>query len=218
MTITSGEAFDLFVEACPSYWAADGLDRYIAAFEDEGRPDLFVRVSALAHHLVELLAAGRTAELPDVFAAVDRVLGDGDEDAIELVELGLLESMQNIVSHDDVLVGPDRVVPFLGPRAASVWAEHDELWREAGRWRHDGPRIGPADYHAIVDPDLRRYYQAHKRQVDEGVLISASDIVHYQSELQHLSPITPAGRPRIPWAALVVGLVLAVCVAVALYH
>ncbi len=216
LVITTEEAFDLLVESSPSYFATPHLDQYIAAFEDEGQPDLFVRTGAFAHHVVDLIAAGQDDEARAVFAAMEHLLVDGDEDTIELVELGLIETVQNIVSHDDVLVGADRVVPLLGPKAKAIWATHDELWRDAGRWRHDGPRVEQADYDRITDPHLKRYYQAHKRRLDDGALISASDIVNYQSELANISPITPAGRPRVPWTALVIGLVLAVCMAIAI--
>lgn len=216
--IASDRAFDLLVESCPSYFAATDLDRYIAAFEDEDAPDLFVRVTAFAHHVVELVAGARVDEARAVFATVERLLEDGDEDTVELVDLGLIETLQNVVSHDDVLVGADRVLPLLGPIATKVWVEHDELWNEAGRWRHDGPRVEQVDYDNIIDPNLRRYFQAHKRKLADGALISASDIVHYQTELRNISPITPAGRPRVPWAAVLVGLVLALAFAVALYR
>ena len=216
--IASDRAFDLLVESCPSYFAATDLDRYIAAFEDEDAPDLFVRVTAFAHHVVELVASARLDEARAVFATVESLLEDGDEDTVELVDLGLIETLQNVVSHDDILVGADRMVPLLGPVAARVWAEHEELWNEAGRWRHDGPRVEQVDYDNIIDPNLRRYFQAHKRKLADGALISASDIVHYQTELRNISPITPAGRPHVPWAAVIVGLVLAVAFAVALYR
>jgi len=216
--IASDRAFDLLVESCPSYFAATDLDRYIAAFEDEDAPDLFVRVTAFAHHVVELVASARDDEARAVFATVENLLEEGDEDTVELIDLGLIETLQNVVSHDDILVGSDRLVPLLGPLATKVWVEHDQLWNEAGRWRHDGPRVEQVDYDNIIDPNLRRYFQAHKRKLDDGALISASDIVHYQTELRNISPIMPAGRPRIPWAAVVVGLVLAVAFAVALYR
>jgi hypothetical protein len=216
--ITSDKAFDLLVEACPSYWAADGLNQFVAAFEDADEPDLFVRVSAFAHHLIEIMVTGDDHEVRAVFAVVEQLLGLGDDETVELVELGLIESVQNIVSHQDVVVGPDRFVPLLGPMAAEVWAEHDELWREAGRWRHDGPRVGQAEYDGVASPNLRRYFQASKRRLADGVLIGASDIVRYQTELRDISPITPAGRPRIPWVAVIIGLVLAACVMLALHR
>jgi hypothetical protein len=215
--ITSDKAFDLMVEACPSYWAATDLDRFVASFEEPDDPDLFVRISAFAHHLVDLIASNDTDEVRDVFGIVEQLITEGDEDTTELVELGLIESMQNIVSHDDVLIDESRITPLLGPQAAKVWDRHDELWREAGRWRHDGPRVEQVDYDNIADPNLRRYFQAHKRRLADGALISASDIVHYQTELKNINPLMPAGRPQIPWPSLVFGVVIAICLALALY-
>src|SRR4051794_17467266 len=114
-------AFDLLVEACPSYWAADRLDGYLAAFEDAGEPHLFIRISAFSHHLIELMTGSDLTEVQAVFETVEHLLTEGDADTIELVELGLLESLQNIVSHDDLLIGPERVAPLLGPKASRVW-------------------------------------------------------------------------------------------------
>lgn len=214
--ITSDEAFDQLVGACPSYFAAEDLDRYVSSLEEADTPDLFVRTSAFAHHLVTLIGAGRTDEVRAVADVLERLLADGDDDTVELVELGLVESLQNIVSHRDVAVGPEQVLALLGPSASAVWLEHDKLWKDAGAWRHDGPRVDEDQYGGIGDPDLRRYFQAHKRRLDDGVLIGANDIVHYQSELAKLSPLTPAGRPQIPWPAVIVGLVLAAAAAVAI--
>src|SRR5690349_13506388 len=84
--ITSDKAFDLLVEACPSYWAADQLDAYVAAFEDVGEPDLYVRISAFSHHLVDLMTGSDLSEVRAVFATVERLLTEGDAEAIELVE------------------------------------------------------------------------------------------------------------------------------------
>ena len=214
--IASDEAFDLLVGVCPSYWAADDFDRYLAKFEDADTPDLFVRTSAFAHHLVGLIGDGRPDEVRAVAEVLEVLLDDGDDDTVELVELGLVESLQNIVSHRDVAVTGEQVLALLGPSASAVWLEHDKLWIDAGKWRHDGPRVDEDAYAGIGDPDLRRYFQAHKRRLDDGVLIGANDIVHYQTELAKLSPITPAGRPQIPWPAVIVGLVLAAAAAVAI--
>jgi len=216
--ITTDQAFDLLVEGSPSYFGATELDRYVAAFEDDETPDLFIRMSAFAHFVVDLVARDQRQELRSIFAAVEQLIEHGDADTVELVELGLIETVQNIVSHEDVIVDADRVVPFLGPAAAKVWSVHDELWRDASRWRHDGIRVEQADYDGIIDPNLRRYFQANKRRMEDGGLISASDIVFYQTELQNLSPITPAGRPRVPWPAVIIGLVLALAAAIAMYR
>lgn len=208
------EAFDLLVAACPSFLGDDGLDGYVASFEEADDPDRYVRVSALAHHLVGTLAAGRTDEVAAVGTAAESVLDDGDEDAVELVRMGLFESMQNICSHDDVLVDATVVEPLLGPTGLAAWRELDELWAEAGRWAEGTGKVTLAEYGAVVDPNLRRYLQASKRRLPDGMLISATDLVRYQTMLRDISPLTPAGRPRVPWGAVVAGLAVLVVVLV----
>lgn len=215
--ITASEAFDRLVEACPSYFDHGDLDGYVALFEDADTPDLFVRSSALAHHLVDLLSAGRDAEVGTTFDEVERLLDDGDDDAVELVVMGLIEPLQNIVSHDDVLVGTERIVALLGPRTTIAWADQADLWTDAATLAHEGPRMDDGDYRSIIDPNLRRYFQAHKRRLADGTLVGASDVVNYQV-VTRLRPVGTGKFYPVPWPALVVGIVLAVCMAVAIYR
>ena len=176
-----------------------------------------MRISAFAHHLVGL--DRRRPHRPRsraVAAVVEELLDDGDEDTVELVELGIVESLQNIVSHRDVEVGARRrCSPCSARRRPRSGSSTTSSGSTPAPWRHDGPRVTESDYVDIGDPDLRRYFQAHKRRLDDGVLISANDIVHYQTELAKLSPLMPAGRPQIPWPAVIVGLLLAAAAAVA---
>lgn len=204
------QAYDLVVGACPSLLLASSLDGFVASFEDEERPDRYVRISALAHHLVAEAEAGRLDEAAAVLQAAEQVLVDGDADAVELVRMGLLEYLQNICSHLDVGVGAVVFEPLLGPEGRRAWDEIDELWREAGRYAEARGKVTEAEYAAVVDPNLRRYLQSSKRRTDEGLLIAATDVVRYQTMVRDISPITPAGRPAVPgWA---VAVALALCV------
>lgn len=208
--LSQGEAFDLLVGACPSFFASHRYDTYVASFEEEDTPDAFVRVGALTHHLVALAAAGDAEELPGVFAALERILAEGDADARELATLGLIEGLQNVCSHPDIGVAPTTFVPLLGQQTLEVWAEQDELWREAARWRGADvvARMTDADYVGIGNPELRRYVQLQYRLLPDGTRISANDVVRYQSEVARISPITPAGRPRFSWTWVVIATVL----------
>jgi hypothetical protein len=210
LTINRDEAFALLVDACPSFRAAGGFEHYVSAFEDADQPDPFVRVGALAHHVVELVVRRDMEEVSWLLDAVERVLSEGDADAVELAMLGFLEPLRNIVSHEDVPVSATELATVLGPEAGAAWTENEELWESAARWRHQGARVGIADYDGVSNPDLRRYLQVHKRRMADGVLLGASDVVSYQQEVQGISPVLPAGRPRLPWPALIVGLVLVV--------
>jgi hypothetical protein len=209
VTIDGDQAYALLVASCPSFAASGGYGRYVSSFEEADVADPFVRVGALAHHVVALAAARDLEEVGWVLDQVERVLAEGDADAVELVSLGLLEPLRNIVSHDDVALGADELATVLGPDAAEVWAENEELWESAARWRHRGGRVDIGDYDRVTNPELRRYLQAHKRRMPDGVLIGASDVVSYQRQVQGISPLRPAGGARVPWVALAVGLALA---------
>jgi hypothetical protein len=209
--LSQGEAFDLLVTACPSFLTSNDLDEFIATFEEEDTPDTFVRAMAFDHHLVRLVADHDVEELPGVFAALDRALTEGDADAVELATLGVIEPLANICSHADVGASSAQVVELLGDAAVQAWADNDELWREARRWRADGARtMSDADYAGIDNVHLRRYVQGNYRRMPDGTRVSVPDVLRYQTELAELSPITPAGRPRFSWMWVAVGAVLLV--------
>ena len=208
-------AYDRLLGACPEVLADGELARWVACFEEEDRPDRYVRLAAVAHHVVGAAAAGRVDEVRDVLDAAEAVLEDpgADADAVALVRMGLVEPVQNICSHDDVPVDADDLVPMLGPRSREVWEVADRLWAEAGR-RSDGtPRVTVADYRSVTDPDLKRYLRSGRRRLPDGRLMAANDIVRYQGRLRGAASVsTEAGSPG-PWvwaAVLLVVLALAV--------
>jgi hypothetical protein len=216
VTIDGDEAYALLLGSCPSFAASGGYHRYVSSFEEADTADPYVRVGALAHHVIVLAAGRDLEEVGWLLAQVERVLAEGDADAVELVSLGLLEPLRNIVSHDDVALAADELASVLGPDATEVWHENEELWESAAQWCHRGARVELTDYDKVTNPELRRYLQAHKRRMSDGVLIGASDVVSYQRQVQGLSPVRPAGGPRVPWWAVALGLTLAALALVAI--
>jgi hypothetical protein len=180
------EAMDILIEACPSYLAADDLHDFAQAFEQDGDPDPFVRAAAFAQHLVALVASDRLEEWPAVADAIDRLLVEGDPRTVDLVELGLIESLQNIVSHADVVVGAAQIECLLAGRGVRSWQERDELWAKAGvHAESTGPT--EAEYERVDDPDLRLYFRANTRALPDGRLISTGDVLQQeQRTLEHL--------------------------------
>jgi hypothetical protein len=216
VTIDGDEAYALLLGSCPSFAASGGYARYISSFEEADAADPYVRVGALAHHVVALADRRDLEEVGWLLDQVERVLAEGDAEAVELVSLGLLETLRNIVSHDDVNLGAGDLASVLGPDATEVWRENEELWESAARWRHRSARVEVTDYDKVTNPELRRYLQAHKRRMNDGALIGASDVVSYQRQVQGLSPVRPAGGPRVPWWAVAAGLALAVAALIAI--
>lgn len=196
------QAFDLLMAACPSALADGAVDAYAAAFEDADEPSRYVRTSALAQHLVACLESGSTAEVRSVADAIEVILADGDDDAVQLVRMGLVEDLQNTCSHHDVGVDGGDVAALLGPAGRRTWDEVDQLWFDAGRWADDSLRVTVAQYDAVTDPNLRAYLRASKRRMPDGMLVGLSDIVAYETMRGELTGVPGLGRGGPRWGVL----------------
>jgi hypothetical protein len=77
--------------------------------------------------LAEKLRTGDIARFPAFFQAVERCLHDGDERAVQLVVVGLLEDLQNgsITALEDHSVW----FPFLGPNSRRAWQAVEAFWK-----------------------------------------------------------------------------------------
>jgi hypothetical protein len=216
--ITADGVLDRLIEACPSFLGATDLYDYMAWCEDEDSPDPYVRAAAFAQHLVRKIAARDVDELPGVAGAIENVIEEGDRDARELIRLGLIESLQNICSHDDVAVDADSVLPLLGPRATDVWIELEALWGAATQSLEAVPRASETDYLGVGDPNLKIYLRTGKRKLPGGSLASASDILRYETAVADATWRSPEARRRANRMSLLVGLVLALAVAIAVFR
>jgi hypothetical protein len=205
------EAMALLREACPSFtgW------RDASALDD---PEGFARMaelSDLARHVVDAAERGEADELPGVFAAVERVLGDASPAMVSMVRTHFIEDIQNITSHRDVAVAPDAFRSVLGPLALEVWDELDESWRAASTQPGTSPDDRPdvATYLGL-DSDERRRLQAMTRELPDGTLARPSDVLRYEAgayddQLERRA----TRRRRYPWVVLGVALlVLAACI------
>ncbi len=156
----------------PSYDAEDA-----AALAELGP---YAVLGEFAHHVVELVAAGRTADVAPTFAIVEEVLTRGSAHEVSVVRNGFLETLQNIVSHRDVpLTGAD-FLPLLGPRSEAEWHELNEVWLLAAASRPEGGAVTVDEYLAVGDPDLRRHLQANRRELTDGRMIGVSDVLAYE--------------------------------------
>lgn len=208
-------AYDRLLGASPELLADDGLAAWVACFEEEDQPDRYVRLAALAHHLVGAAEVGRVDEVRAVLDAAETVLADptADADAVELVRMGLVEPVQNVCSHDDVPVDAAAVALLLGPRTRQVWDDAERLWADAARTAPSTPRVTVADYRSVSDPDLRRYLRSARRRMPDGRLIAANDIVRHQGGSVRA---LPARTGPSPWLWVTVAAVLLAVVVLAL--
>lgn len=122
----------MLLQACPSF-----VDSW-NDLRDEYGPELdelvYVSLSAFAGHLVALLEQQQTAEFPKVFQLIEELHVQGDTDVREAATIGLLEGIQNALSH----AGSDQleVESFLLPESAKWWRSLNRFW--AGEIRFVG--------------------------------------------------------------------------------
>jgi hypothetical protein len=86
----------------------------------------YLEMAAVTRFLAEKLRTGDTARFESFFQAVERCLLEGDDKAVELVMVGLLEDLQN---SNITKLPDDRVwVPFLGPVTRQAWQAVEDYW------------------------------------------------------------------------------------------
>jgi hypothetical protein len=177
--IRRDEALMLLRDACPSF---RGFEVPQYPDDQHGFADM-AELSALARHLVDLAERGDAEEFPAVFAVVDRLLGDGDDDTVAYVRTHLLEDVQNITSHRDVCVSPDAFRAVLGPLGLDAWDELDEAWQAAIRHADmdAGGRARPRATDYLDAHHLRREVQSMTREMSDGTLASPADVLRYEA-------------------------------------
>ncbi len=142
-TIARTQVVPLLLEASPS--ARSAWEEHLASWKGEQAGD-FNDAAVFAHHIVDSYAKGPTAELGALFAALERILSEGDNEARGLAAFGVLEDVQTISSNQPF--GPDVFVKWLGPKSRDAWEQIAALWRAGG-----GTLAGVARYERSV---LRR--------------------------------------------------------------
>lgn len=133
-----------------------------------------------------------------------------DEESAQLARMGVLESLQNICSHDDVTVDEQRFTMLLGPQTAETWRELDELWADAGRRTPPVPRPTEAEYLEVADPNVRLYLRIHRRRLDDGTLASASDVLRLETHVADITYTSKRAFRRAALTSLLVGVLIAI--------
>jgi hypothetical protein len=125
--ITKAHIVPLLLEACPT--AQRSWEEHLDYWKGE-EAGAFNDVSVFAQHIVESYAKHLTAECASLFATVERILEEGDEEARGLAAIGVIEDIQTISTHRSF--GPEVFVQWLGPKSREAWDQIDELWRAGG--------------------------------------------------------------------------------------
>jgi len=146
---------------------------------------------AVAWRFIDLVRSGDSQGLTPIIKAIERLLAEGGDEAIDVVGAGLLEDVGNIVSHPTEGIGEAHVFGLLGPRARIVWRcidafftavelrlpELEEATNSEAKERVK--RLTPEDAARAESEDLRRFIAKTYRQ-SGGQLIGTDDLLRYE--------------------------------------
>jgi len=122
--ISKDDMIPLMLEACPSFepkWR-----EFLDSWQEESEPPIYLALSDLARHLIDMLARKDTATFPVVFAVVERWHVEGSLYVIEAATVGLLEDLQNTGLHKGT--DPEQFRPWLLPESAKWWDKLYAFW------------------------------------------------------------------------------------------
>ena len=124
LTISRATMFDPLLIADPSFetrWA-----EFVAEWDGDPEPPLYLALSSLARHLLARLEAGDTADFDRIFAVIEQWHTNGDIYVREAASVGLLEDLQNLLGGSGKR--PVTVEPWLGPESRRCWDKLDRFW------------------------------------------------------------------------------------------
>lgn len=112
------------LEACPSF--RPQWQEFLQEWRSGDDKPLYLALSALARHLIAILAAGDRTTLSPVFEIVERWHLEGDAYVREAATVGLLENLRNDSLHEST--APRDFEAFLHPESLKWWAKVDRFW------------------------------------------------------------------------------------------
>jgi len=120
--INKSEMFSSLLGILPS--AKDAWEEHLK--DSEGDDLSYVGISVFTRRIVELSENNKMETFPSVFATVEKLLREGNEEVKGLMIVGFLESLQNISSWTNR--GSKDFVEWLQPKTLQAWKELETAW------------------------------------------------------------------------------------------
>ena len=124
--ITPEQVIGILLKSCPSF--GDKWEQYLKETEGDERL-LYMEAGEFARHIVELFAAKKLEEFPDVFSSIEKIYENGTSETEELLTIGYLEGVQNIASWNEEIEDLSELQVFFGPKTKKEWADLDDFWQ-----------------------------------------------------------------------------------------
>lgn len=124
---TKHEAFQLLLDSCPDFRSL--FQEACIRFYGENPPEAvntYAEVGWLMAYLIDMARQQQTECFPSVFALIENLLLEGSYDVQTWAAVGVLEGVQNQVSHTDLGYGVFE--PWLGPETRKAWDALIEAW------------------------------------------------------------------------------------------
>jgi hypothetical protein len=121
--ITKSEIMPLFLVACPGFQQQWQEHKEWWAEEEAGG---FIDIAEFARYLVESYERKSTSEFSAAFTILEKILEEGDEEARAIGEIGLIEDLQTISSHQPW--SAEVFKAWLGPQSTAAWEQIEKVW------------------------------------------------------------------------------------------
>jgi len=116
--------FAPILEAGPSFLPA--WQAFCEEWRDAPEPPLYVVLGDLSRHILERLETGNLDGMDDIFDVIEIWHVDGDAYVKEAATIGLLEGLQNNLSH--IEPSPLIVRSWLRPVSRTWWDKLNRFW------------------------------------------------------------------------------------------
>jgi hypothetical protein len=123
--IQEHEMIPMLLDACPGF--RPRWEEHLAYWKGEPA-GLYIDLAKFVHYLVAAYEEGLTPVLESAFETLERFLVDGDSSVQEYAALGIIETLQNVASHQPYTAAV--FVPFLKPKSLSEWSAINQGWDE----------------------------------------------------------------------------------------
>ncbi|MGH7487170.1 MAG: DUF7674 family protein [bacterium] len=124
---TPDEAFQLLLDSCPAFrphWEETRTSFFFGEPPDSVGP--YFDVAWITALLVDLVRRQGTECFPAVFALLEQLLVNGSDYVKNWVVVGVLETLQNQVSHTELTYAAFE--PWLGSKTRQEWDGLIEAW------------------------------------------------------------------------------------------
>ena len=124
--VTPTQVTDVLLKSCPSF--KDKWKQYVKETKGDERL-LYIEACEFAHHIVTLYKAKNFSEFQDIFSSIEELYQIGSTETQELLTIGYLEGVQNILGWEDGTEDKE-FTNFMGPKARDEWNKLNNFWNK----------------------------------------------------------------------------------------